>query len=109
MTHLPKAPILPVMVFGANELWPPGQVLPSPGSVVVKFLPVISVKEYAAMDYNAMLALVRERMLDGMEVYTKTTPKLGVALPFHALNLFTIGLVFWLAMLQYSYLLSFVF
>lgn len=36
------APMLPVVIFGAFELWPPSQLFPTPGEVRVSFLPSVS-------------------------------------------------------------------
>jgi len=40
-----KVPLLPIVIQGAYELWPPGQVFTSPGEVTVSFLPAQFQKE----------------------------------------------------------------
>lgn len=34
-----KVPLLPIVILGANQLWPPGQLFTSPGEVTVSYLP----------------------------------------------------------------------
>merc|ERR1719183_506346 len=37
--ELAKVPLLPVVIFGAYELWPPGQLFATPGEVTISALP----------------------------------------------------------------------
>lgn len=43
MAHEVELPLLPVLIFGAYELWPPGQLFPNAGLVTVRFLSAIPV------------------------------------------------------------------
>uniref|UniRef100_A0A6B2LL31 Phospholipid/glycerol acyltransferase domain-containing protein n=1 Tax=Arcella intermedia TaxID=1963864 RepID=A0A6B2LL31_9EUKA len=63
--HLAKAsnvPIIPITLYGQFELWPPGQVLPSPGSVSLHFLP--AVVDYDQLSYKELLIKIRGIMLE---------------------------------------------
>eukprot|EP01128_Nolandella_sp_AFSM9_P001766 TRINITY_DN12183_c0_g1_i1.p1 TRINITY_DN12183_c0_g1~~TRINITY_DN12183_c0_g1_i1.p1 ORF type:complete len:382 (-),score=35.97 TRINITY_DN12183_c0_g1_i1:160-1305(-) len=105
-----KTPILPLICFGANELWPPGQVLPSSGTVVVKFQRVLPVEEWENLDYNGVLELVRHEFFEGTESYPKVfKPSFTVPLWFYLLNLLALPVVPYLLYLQASTVISFLF
>jgi 1-acyl-sn-glycerol-3-phosphate acyltransferase len=102
-----KAPLLPVVIFGASELWPRNQFFTDTGRVVVRYLKPIKVEEYERLDYNELLELVRERMLDAMEKYpTENGPSRKLSLKFKLLHFTTIALVFTLFYLQHKWFLS---
>eukprot|EP00743_Colponemidia_sp_Colp-15_P002857 GILK01003091.1.p1 GENE.GILK01003091.1~~GILK01003091.1.p1 ORF type:complete len:339 (-),score=50.74 GILK01003091.1:232-1173(-) len=67
--HLAKSAgvaIVPVVLFGANELWPPGQLFPTPGTVTVRYLPKIDAS-VTKLDIDDMTSTVREAMLKGLQ------------------------------------------
>jgi len=56
-------PISPMLIMGAYELWPPGQVFVNPGTVVVRFLPQINVlpdDTPASLSYRTHRAMLLE-------------------------------------------------
>lgn len=57
-----KTPIIPMVIFGAFDLFPPGKNISIPGKVYVRFLDPILASE--APDRAAMSTLVRKRMLE---------------------------------------------
>ena len=59
-----RAPIVPVVIVGAYDLYPVGTSINLPGKVWVRYLPPIYAKE--ASDRDAMLRLVRRRMLESL-------------------------------------------
>lgn len=54
-----KAPIVPMLIFGAYDLYPVGSWVNQTGHIAVRYLPPILHTE--AADKDAMLILVRER------------------------------------------------
>jgi len=75
-----KVPIVPIMLYGHYELWPPYQVLPSPGTVSLRFLPVI--REYNDLDHNDLLKMVRKIMLQASTQKPNRSPSLNVTFHF---------------------------
>lgn len=57
-----KTPIIPLVIFGAFELYPPGRQMAVPGKVYVKYLTPIQSSE--ASTREEMSELVRVRMLE---------------------------------------------
>ena len=57
-----KTPIVPLVIFGAYELYPPGRQMSLPGKIYVKFLTPIQFNE--ANSREDMSNLVRTRMLE---------------------------------------------
>jgi 1-acyl-sn-glycerol-3-phosphate acyltransferase len=50
-----KLPITPALIFGAYELWPPAQVVPSPGLVVVRFGAAVMATEAAQQPHETQI------------------------------------------------------
>ena len=59
-----RAPIVPVVILGAYDLYPVTNSINLPGKVWVRYLPPIYAKE--ARDRDDMLRLVRRRMLESL-------------------------------------------
>eukprot|EP00658_Telonema_sp_P-2_P005228 TRINITY_DN11960_c0_g1_i2.p1 TRINITY_DN11960_c0_g1~~TRINITY_DN11960_c0_g1_i2.p1 ORF type:complete len:327 (+),score=40.12 TRINITY_DN11960_c0_g1_i2:112-1092(+) len=60
--QLGRPPILPCVVLGAYELWPPGQLFSRPGHVLVRFVPPIT--SQPDMTRDQVSDLVRATMLE---------------------------------------------
>jgi hypothetical protein len=60
-----KTSILPIVIVGAYDLYPPGQQMAIPGKVYVKLMPPIRAEE--AKDREHMIKIVRRRMLEGIK------------------------------------------
>jgi hypothetical protein len=58
--------VIPVVIFGAYELSPPGLLYVIPGQVYVRYLPAIEVSEVRSMSKTQLSQTVRERMLKAM-------------------------------------------
>jgi 1-acyl-sn-glycerol-3-phosphate acyltransferase len=58
-----KAPVIPAAVAGTFESWPRRRALPIPHPLRVHFGPPISVEELAALEPEAVVALLRDRLL----------------------------------------------
>ena len=69
MAEALKLPISPVVIFGAFNLWPPGQIFPSAGTITIRFLPWIAVTE--AVSRHDMEDLVREAFLRELAIAPK--------------------------------------
>jgi len=105
-----KAPLLPVVLFGASELWPKNQLFTDVGSVVVSYIKPISVADYENFDHNQLLSLVREKMLDHMEAYpTRNPPSRNLTLGFRIAHYVGIVAVFALLYYQTKWFLGWVF
>ncbi len=61
---LKTAPIIPVVIMGAYDLYPPGRLINIPGRVYIKYLPPIMPSE--ASDKDKMSRLVRRRILTAL-------------------------------------------
>eukprot|EP01035_Chromulina_nebulosa_P020184 gene20184-26202_t len=59
-----QVPIVPVVFFGAFDLWPVGSYISNTGKVVVRYLKPIQPNE--AADREEMLILLRRRMLESL-------------------------------------------
>ena len=59
-----KWPIVPIVTFGAYELYPPGRQMTIPGKVYIRFLKAIHPHE--ASSREEMSLLVRRRMLEAL-------------------------------------------
>jgi 1-acyl-sn-glycerol-3-phosphate acyltransferase len=57
-------PIIPVLIMGAYQLWPPNQLFPVGGQVVVRMLPPI--RRRAEEGYKELSGRVRRAMLNGI-------------------------------------------
>lgn len=57
-------PIVPAVVDGAFEAWPRTSLLPRPHRILVAFGPPVSAAEAAAGEPEAVMATLRERMVD---------------------------------------------
>lgn len=57
-------PILPLVIDGAFEAWPRTRRLPRPGPIRVACGPLVPAAEVAAGDPDAIMAVVRGRMVD---------------------------------------------
>jgi 1-acyl-sn-glycerol-3-phosphate acyltransferase len=53
-----QAPLSPILLYGAYDLWPPGQPFPVSGRVVAQFCPQIEPREYTHLDHNELLQKV---------------------------------------------------
>ena len=62
--HL-RVPVVPLVIFGAYELYPPGHQMNVPGVIYVKMLKPIQCAE--AKDKDEMSLLVRKRMLESIK------------------------------------------
>lgn len=58
-------PITPMLLLGAFELWPPGQVFPNPGTVKVCTLP--SIQPHKGASHVEISQMVRRSMLIGIQ------------------------------------------
>jgi len=77
-----KVPIVPIMLFGPYDLWPPGQILPSSGTISLRFLP--GVLDLDGLDYNDLLKKVRKIMLEASIQKPPRLPSLSVSMKFLA-------------------------
>mmetsp|Transcript_59987 Transcript_59987/g.68223 ORF Transcript_59987/g.68223 Transcript_59987/m.68223 type:complete len:300 (+) Transcript_59987:69-968(+) len=59
-----KAPIIPCVIHGANELWGPGTKFSNYGTVYARYLKPIQPEEYAHLPLEEVQKLVRDRMID---------------------------------------------
>ena len=59
-----QLPIVPVLIMGAYQLWPPNQLFPVGGDVVVRMLPAIEREE--GEGYRELSGRVRRAMLRGI-------------------------------------------
>lgn len=57
-------PIIPILIIGAYELWPPGQLFPIAGEVRVRLLTPILIQRDE--DHNQLSQRVRRAMLEGL-------------------------------------------
>ena len=70
-----QLPIIPVCIMGAYQLWPPAQMFPVSGDVVVRMLPAMRVrdgethKELSARVRRAMLRAIAEPVGKGARTY----------------------------------------
>jgi 1-acyl-sn-glycerol-3-phosphate acyltransferase len=78
MAEALKLPISPVVIFGAFNLWPPGQIFPSPGTITIRFLPWIAVTDGTSR--HDMEDLVREAFLRELAIAPKAPPCLASSL-----------------------------
>lgn len=53
-----KVPLSPILLYGAYDLWPPGQPFPVSGKVVAQFCPQIQTNEYENLDHNELMKKV---------------------------------------------------
>lgn len=60
-----KTPIVPIIIYGAFDLYPPGRQMTIPGKVYVRFLPPIYAKE--AENREQMSQLLRTKMLEAIK------------------------------------------
>eukprot|EP01125_Pyxidicula_operculata_P017440 TRINITY_DN610_c1_g1_i1.p1 TRINITY_DN610_c1_g1~~TRINITY_DN610_c1_g1_i1.p1 ORF type:complete len:364 (-),score=63.55 TRINITY_DN610_c1_g1_i1:218-1309(-) len=68
-----QVPLVPILIFGSFEKWPPKQVIPATGTVTLTFIPSIPFSEYQNLDYKHILTKVRKYMLEGISKNYKTT------------------------------------
>eukprot|EP01120_Amphizonella_sp_Union-15-10_P013960 TRINITY_DN6598_c0_g1_i1.p1 TRINITY_DN6598_c0_g1~~TRINITY_DN6598_c0_g1_i1.p1 ORF type:complete len:350 (+),score=45.59 TRINITY_DN6598_c0_g1_i1:48-1097(+) len=88
-----KVPLCPILIFGAYELWPPGQLFCDSGSVIVRYLRPIKVKPGETVD--SLVNRVYLYMLRGMEDYPEHDPPgFGVPFSFWIQSLFVLTLVY---------------
>jgi 1-acyl-sn-glycerol-3-phosphate acyltransferase len=73
-----KAPLLPIVLHGAGELWPPGRTFTSTGVVTMSFLPPVHPEE-PSKDWNSHDA-TRVKLQRDYAEYLANKPDLG-ALP----------------------------
>ncbi len=57
-----KVNILPTLIFGAHRLWPPGQIFPSSGTVIIETLPIIPKEKVEELSLNELMQEVKEKM-----------------------------------------------
>lgn len=57
-----KTPVIPVVMYGAFDIYPPGNQIPNLGKVVCRFLPPIAANE--AKSRSEMSNLLRRKMLE---------------------------------------------
>ena len=71
-----RLPVIPVCIMGAYQLWPPAQMFPVSGEVVVRMLPAMRVregethKELSGRVRRAMLRAIAEPVAKTAKVYT---------------------------------------
>ena len=71
-----QLPVIPVCIMGAYQLWPPAQMFPVSGDVVVRMLPAMTVrdgethKELSGRVRRAMLQAIAEPVERKARVYT---------------------------------------
>lgn len=63
--------ITPILIFGAFELYPPKQILPAPGKVVLRFLPSLKYESSLSLVENSLV--VRRSMLKELANFPKET------------------------------------
>ena len=73
-------PIVPVLIMGAYQLWPPNQLFPIGGEVVVRMLPAIT--RLPGEGYKELSGRVRRAMLS------------GIAEPVHSARVYTNSAVY---------------
>jgi len=66
MAKSAQVPILPMLIFGAFELWPPKQLTITPGRVTLRFMPPLMPAEFKDLDKDELSEKVRKQMLFGM-------------------------------------------
>jgi len=105
--HLTKAigaDIIPCAIVGSHRLWPPGQIFPSAGTVIIKYLERIPKEFIAEKSVEEVQAEVRRRIAAELgpvpdEVIFSTEHK-----PYKVFMVFLFGLfVFWTTMLRLFY------
>jgi len=99
-----KAPITPMVIYGAYNLWPRGQVFPSPGTVVLRYLDPIQPEEYENLPIEEFITSVRTKMLNAMSDYPKNKPSKPSTrikilhyisiITLYSITYFTISLIF---------------
>lgn len=57
-----KVNILPTLIYGAHRLWPPGQIFPSSGTVIIETLPIVPKKQVEELSLDDLMKEVKERM-----------------------------------------------
>ncbi len=57
-----EVPILPVTISGAHHIWPPGQLIPRLGKVVVTYHPVMHIKQEPGEETRACARRESERL-----------------------------------------------
>lgn len=54
--------ILPTLIYGAHRLWPPGQIFPSSGTVIIETLPIVPKQKVEELSLDELMKEVKERM-----------------------------------------------
>jgi len=62
-----KVPLSPILLYGAYDIWPPGQTFPVSGHVTVQFCPQMMPSEFEKLDYNELLVKTHKLMLRSLE------------------------------------------
>jgi len=105
--HLTKAigaDIIPCAIIGSHRLWPPGQLVPSAGTVVIKYLERIPKEFIAEKSVEEVQEEVKKRITAELgpvsdEVIFSTENK-----PYKVFMVFMFGLlVFWTTLLRLFY------
>jgi len=63
-----KRDIIPVVIMGANRLWPPGQPFPLPGTLVVRYLERIPKEKIEQLTLPELQELVKEKFEKNIDV-----------------------------------------
>mmetsp|Transcript_1096 Transcript_1096/g.977 ORF Transcript_1096/g.977 Transcript_1096/m.977 type:complete len:115 (-) Transcript_1096:521-865(-) len=62
-----KADIVPVAIVGANRLFKPGQIVPTPGNIVIRYLEKIPKDVVETTSLEDLQAMVRTKLQEGLE------------------------------------------
>jgi len=97
-----KVPITPLIIFGAYNLWPKGQIIFSNGPVVLRFLKPIPAEEYLNKSLEDTSKYIRRKMLEEMAKYPEQ--KLKVPIQFKIIHFLALGLVYYMSYFTFNYI-----